>query len=283
MVALPARLGDRLTSRRPLPPILRSNLFKRIVVAGSVVGAILGGLWTAGTTGLIDPILWNLLQRAFSEGAINTLTFSIFVIPLGAILGFLIGWSRVSRHPILSWPAVVYIDIIRGIPPIVMILFAFFWLPTLIRVPGVTGVFFALWALVIHTSAYQAEIFRAGFQSVPRAQIDAAESLGLSRWQGMRYVVLPQTFRVVLPALGNEFAVVIKDTSLLAAIGAAELVFWGRNISQFTAFEFGAVEWALIIWLVVALLYFVVTYVIVQIVGAVEGAFRVPGLGSAAF
>lgn len=250
-----------------------------------MVAGVFASLGLSRFIGLIDARLWTLLERPLSEGALNTLTFSVTVIPLGAIFGFFLGWARVSRHPVLSWPATVYIDLVRGIPVLVMILFAFFWLPSLLQTPNrlQSGLFFAVMALVIHTSAYQAEVFRAGFQSVPQGQIEAAESLGLSRWQTMRYVVLPQTFRVTLPALGNEFAVIIKDTSLLAAIGAADLVFWGRNNVQFALYNYGIIEWVIALWLVIALVYFTITYVITQVVGAVEHAFRVPGLGSVAF
>lgn len=235
--------------------------------------------------GLIDPRLWALLVRPLSEGGTNTLIFSITIIPLGALIGFFLGWARVSRHPVLSWPASAYVDLVRGIPALVMILFAFFWIPSLFQSQDrfQSGIFFAVMALVIHTSAYQAEIFRAGFQSVPQGQIEAAESLGLTRWKTMRYVVLPQTFRITLPALGNEFAVIIKDTSLLAAIGAAELVYWGRNSVLYATYTYGIIEWVFTVWLVIALVYFVITYVITQVVGAVEHAFRVPGLGSVAF
>ncbi len=232
--------------------------------------------------GLIDPVLWDLLDDVLLEGALNTLLFSAIVIPAGAVVGFVLGWARVARHPIVSWPARVYVDLIRGIPAIVMILFAFFWLPLVFRQRG-AGEAFALIALIIHTSAYQAEIFRAGFQSVPRGQIEAAEAVGLSRGQVIRYCVLPQAFRVTLPALGNEFAVVIKDTSLLAAIGMAELVFLGRHSAETALIAYGVVEWVLLTWFLIALLYFIITYIVTQTVGAIEHAYRVPGLGSVAF
>ena len=203
---------------------------------------------------------------------------------IDVIIGFIIGWARFSRHPILSWPATVYVDLVRGIPPLILVLFAFFWLPTLFR--GTTfeaGLFFAVLALAIHTSAYQAEIFRAGFQSVVRGQIEAGQAVGLSHTQIMASVILPQTFRVTLPALGNEFALVIKDSSILAAVGAMDLVFWGRNSAQFALFQYGIIEWVMITWLVIALIYFVITYLVTHTVGTIEHSFRVPGLGSVAF
>lgn len=232
---------------------------------------------------MIPNNLWDLLQAPLSDGARNTLSFTVTVIPIGAVLGFFLGWSRVSKHPILSWPATAYVDVIRGIPPLVMIFFAFFWLPFVLlpsRETFAAGIAFAVIALAVHTSAYQAEIFRAGFQSVPQGQVEAAEALGLTRWQVMRHVVLPQAFRVTLPALGNEFANVVKDTTLLAAIGATDMAFWGRNNVQYA---FGNLEWVFTMWVVIAIFYFIITYIITQTVAAIEHRYRVPGLGSVAF
>ena len=274
---------QRRNWRRTGTAILENPTFNRAVLVTGVVSGVFLALGLARGLGYIDPRLWNLLELPVSEGAANTLKFSLTIIPIGAVIGFIMGWARVTRHPILSWPASVYVDIVRGTPALVMILFAFFWLPFVLRSRDPSaGLTYAVLALAIHTSAYQAEIFRAGFQSVPRGQIDAAEAIGLNRWQAMRHVVLPQTFRVTLPALGNEFAVIIKDTSLLAAIGALELVYWGRESAQY-ALSLGSIGWVISVWLVIALLYFVITYVITNMVGAVEHAFRVPGLGSVAF
>lgn len=270
---------------RIVSSIVRHRLFTRVAALVGVIAGVFLILWLARVWGFIDPLLWQFLQRPLSEGAWNTLLFSVTIIPLGVLIGFAIGWARFSRHPLLSWPAAVYVDVIRGIPQLVLILFAFFWLPFILQL-GATfeaGLSFAILALVIHTSAYQAEIFRAGFQSVSRGQIEAGEALGLSRLQIMRLVVLPQTFRVTLPALGNEFSLIIKDTSLLAIIGAGELVGWGRAAAGVAARDFGQIEWVIVTWIVIALVYFVITYLITQTVAAVEDAYRVPGLGSVAF
>jgi len=271
--------------RLSLNAALRNPLVRRAIFVASVVLFILLGLQVSLLIGWVNPALWGLLQAPLLEGAKNTFVFTAIIIPLGTGLGFLLGWARISRSPILRWPVMVYIDIVRGTPILVMILVAFFAVPLLLksRDTYAAGLYFALIALAIHTSAYQAEIFRAGFQSIPRAQVEAAESIGLSSWQAMRFVVLPQTFRIILPALGNEFAVIIKDTSLLSAIGATELVFLGRTQANEALYTFGRVEWVFTIWLIIALLYFVITYVINQVTAAIEHHYRVPGLGSVAF
>jgi polar amino acid transport system permease protein len=255
----------------------------RVLLVVGVVAGLYLVLGVARLTRLIDPVLWTLLQNPLSIGIQNTILFSVSVIALGTGIGFLAGWARVSGHPLLSWPAAAFVDVFRGLPPLVLILFAYFWLPFVLETDTYSsGLTFAVIALALHSGAYQAEIFRAGFQSVPRGQIEAAEAMGLSPGQSLQFVILPQTFRVTLPALGNEFANVIKDTSLLAAIGAADLVYWGRN-SAGSELALPHIEWVFAIWIIIALLYFIITYVITQAVAAVEEHFRVPGLGSVAF
>jgi len=262
--------------------VLDHPVTARVLIVVYVVAGIYLALGLGRLVGLIDPDLWILLSRLLSEGAGNTFLFSVTIIPIGTGIGFLLGWGRVSRHPLVSWPAAVYVDIVRGLPPLLLILFAYFWLPFILQMRGAfnAGLVFAVLALGIHSGAYQTEIFRAGFNSVARGQVEAAEAIGLTKRQAMRHVILPQTFRVTLPALGNEFANVIKDSSLLAAVGAADLVFWARNVQQFAFQELG---WVFVIWIIIALLYFVITYVITQVVSILEQAYRVPGLGSVSF
>ena len=134
-------------------------------------------------------------------------------------------------------------------------------------------------ALAFHSASYQTEIMRAGILSVPAGQIEAAYAMGLSRWRTLVDVVLPQAFRVALPALGNEFSSVIKDTSLLSAISAIELSFIGGVlVNGALAIDFNLI---FIIWTEIALLYFVLTYVVVRIVRFVENRSKVPGLQAA--
>ncbi len=262
---------------------VESPLADRVLFVTGVVAGLYLALGIARALRVIPPELWILLEAPLSEGAVTTIAITASVIPVGAIVGFFVGWARVTRHPILTWTSTAYVNVVRGIPPLVMIFFAFFWLPFVLlprRETFQAGLTLAVLALAAHTSAYQAEIFRAGFQSIPRGQIEAAESLGLRRWQIMRLVVLPQAFRVTLPALGNEFANVVKDTTLLAAIGATDLAFWGRNNVQYA---FGQLEWVFTMWIVIAIFYFIITYIITQTVAAVEHHYRVPGLGSVSF
>jgi His/Glu/Gln/Arg/opine family amino acid ABC transporter permease subunit len=280
------RRGELRFGRGPSPVrrwILAHPRLSRATFAVSVVVVLLTILAVARVTKALDPNLWQLLERPLVDGARNTIIFSLTIIPLGLGIGFSVGWARFSRHPIISWPATVYVDFIRGVPPLVLILFAFFWIPSLFAGASFeSGLWFAVFALAMHTGAYQAEIFRAGFQSVARGQIEAGEAVGLSKGQVMSNVILPQTFRVTLPALGNEFALVIKDSSLLSIVGANDLAYWGKQ-SELGLLRLGSIEWVMLGWLIIALVYFVVTYMVTQAVGAVEQSYRVPGLGSVAF
>lgn len=205
------------------------------------------------------------------------------ILPFGFGLGFLIGWARTTRSLILRGLGSVYVDFFRSMPPIALIVFA-----ALIggielkgsnldpyQIHNVT-LWLGVFALGLHTAAYQAEIVRAGILSVPAGQTDASDAVGVSRLRSMFVVVLPQAFRVSLPALGNEFSSSIKDTSLLFTIGWLELsgaAFVQVSIA-YTTYLYGS----LIIWIEAAFLYFVLTYIVTRTVRGVEDLFKVPGL-----
>ena len=135
-------------------------------------------------------------------------------------------------------------------------------------------------ALTFHTSAYQAEIMRAGILSVPSGQTEAADAVGISRVRSMFVVTLPQAFRISLPALGNEFSSVIKDTSLLYVIGWYELSGTAFSLLPSTLVGRGSypIIGSLVIWIIAAFLYFAVTFLVTRTVRVVEDLFKVPGL-----
>jgi His/Glu/Gln/Arg/opine family amino acid ABC transporter permease subunit len=205
------------------------------------------------------------------------------VIPVGFAIGFLVGWARTTNSIVLRGFAGIYVDFFRSMPPIVLIAFAY--LIGLIALKPVISDYFlrqslALWlavgALALHTAAYQAEIIRAGILSVPAGQSEAADALGMSRGRSMFLVVLPQAFRVSLPALGNEFSSVLKDTSLLSVIGWLELS--GIGFIDVNAALLQSLTGPFYVWVEIAILYFVLTYSINFVVRLVEDASRVPGL-----
>ncbi len=231
------------------------------------------------------PYAENLLPT-LAKGLVVTLQLNAVVIPLGFTLGFFLGWARTTKSKLMRGIGAVYVEIFRGLPPIVLIFFSFL-ISTLAIAKATANPFIArdvsLWlgavALSFHSGAYQTEIVRAGIFSVPAGQIEAAESIGMTQRQTMFLVTLPQAFRVSLPALGNEFASVIKDTSLLNVIGWLELGQIGiLQASSAIRVDFNLV---FIVWVEIALLYFVITFVVIRAVRLIENHFKVPGLEAA--
>lgn len=205
------------------------------------------------------------------------------IIPLGFGVGFLVGWARTSRSLVLRGFAAYYVDFFRSMPPIALIFFASLFAALALKDTTVDPFLvhdITLWAGVValglHTAAYQAEIVRAGILSVPAGQTEAADSVGVSRLRSMFLVVLPQAFRISLPALGNEFSSVIKDTSLLSIIGWFELS--GVAQAQASLALNVYLRGSLVIWFETAMLYFVLTYVVTRTVRVIEDLFKVPGL-----
>ncbi len=169
------------------------------------------------------------------KGALITLQLAVVSVFLGLIAGSLIGIARLSAIKPLRWAARAYIDFFRGTPLLVQIFMIYFGLPPLFQAVGLSFTFnrfaAAIVALSCNSAAYIAEIVRGGIQSIETGQSEAAQSLGLDSVQTLRYVILPQAFRRMLPPLGNEFITLLKDTSLVAVIGFEELFRQGQLIA----------------------------------------------------
>jgi arginine/lysine/histidine/glutamine transport system substrate-binding and permease protein len=177
------------------------------------------------------------------QGALVTLQLTVFSVFLGLVSGSLIGIIRLSHIAPLRWIARGYVDFFRGTPLLVQIFMIYFGIPALIQSLGLSfslnRFVAAVVALSLNSAAYIAEIVRAGIQSIETGQSEAAQSLGLSSAQTMRFVLFPQAFRRMLPPLGNEFISMLKDTSLVAIIGFEELFRKGQLIvaQNYRAFE----------------------------------------------
>ncbi len=195
------------------------------------------------------PFLVGILPH-LGKGALMTIELTIISVGIGVVIGIFGGIARVSRNPILLIPSTIYVEVIRGTPLLAQLFLVYFGLPSLgINLPPFTA---AVIAMGINSGAYVTEIFRGGIQSIERGQMEAARSLGLSYLQAMRYIILPQAFKRILPPLGNEFIAMLKDSSLASTIAIAELMRVGREITSrtFRSFEVLAV---------VALLYLAIT------------------------
>jgi general L-amino acid transport system permease protein len=195
--------------------------------------ATLVGLWS----GIVIAVIWVMSPVRLDQigGLYLTLLLAVVAISLSFPVGVLVGIGRVSRLPVIRGFATLYIELIRGIPLIALLLW-FFVFVTLLSGDAVTRVARAMIALTIFTSAYVGEIVRAGIQSVPRGQTEAARAVGLSAMQTMGHVVLPQAVKNMIPALVGQFISLFKDTSLTVIIGLSELVGTGRSLLAITQY-----------------------------------------------
>jgi arginine/lysine/histidine transport system permease protein len=271
---------------------LSHNKQALIRVAEIAVGliAVLALLQWAFSFSLLDAGFWTAFAfpsqgtGLLFRGLLGTLEFTAIVIPTGLAFGFLWGWARASQWRFLSWPTTVIIEFLRGVPPVILVIFAYFFGTAFVPRgldPFAGAVLIAAFAIGLHTGAYQAEIFRAGFQSVPRGQVEAAEALGMTRRQTMANIVLPQALRLSLPPLGNEFSNVIKDTALLAAIGASELFGIGLEFNSRAVTVPGHGSWLFLLWVTIAAAYYVLNFAVSQAMRYMERRMAVPGLGGA--
>ncbi|MFD2191823.1 amino acid ABC transporter permease [Pistricoccus aurantiacus] len=185
------------------------------------------------------------------KGIPYTLLISFSGLAIGFVIGILFGLMRVSRMVWLRIPAVVYIEVFRGTPVLVQVLFIFYGLPQILGGP-INALVAGIAAIAVNSGAYISEIVRGGVQSIERGQREASLSLGLSRLQAFRYIIWPQALRRMIPALGNQGIISIKDTSLFSVIGVGELV---RQGQIYIATTFSALE----VYFMVALLYLAIT------------------------
>ena len=209
-------------------------------------------------------LIWNSLPLLLA-GAGVTIEITAIAVGLGFVFGLITSVCRLSGVKILNILAVCYVNIIRGTPLLVQIFLIYFALPMIIG-ERINPFVAAVAACSVNSGAYVAEIFRAGIQSVDKGQMEAGRSLGLSWMQTMRYIILPQAFKHVIPPLGNEFISMTKETSLVSVIGFEELTRRGQLIIAKT---YGSFE----IWLTVAFIYLVMTFTIAQVVSYLERRF----------
>ncbi|TFE23368.1 amino acid ABC transporter permease [Cohnella luojiensis] len=175
-------------------------------------------------------IIWDYFPL-FMRGTLYTIGISVSGIILGSILGLLIGFGNMSSRWYLRLPMRGYIHFFRGTPLLLQILIVHYGV--VYNVLGTTdAIVAAIVALALNAAAYTAEIYRAGIQSIDRGQSEAAKSLGMTHFQMMRYIIVPQAVKRMIPAFGNEFIVLIKDSSLVAVIAAPELMYWSRAASS---------------------------------------------------
>ncbi|HEX8709741.1 MAG TPA: amino acid ABC transporter permease, partial [Pyrinomonadaceae bacterium] len=211
---------------------------------------------------------FELIRRAlpaFLAGVWWTARLALLSLFLGLPIGLLLALARVQSSRLLRAPAAVYVEVMRGTPLLVQILFIYFVLPTFgISIPAFWS---GIIALTLNCAAYIAEIFRAGILSIDAGQMEAARSLGMTYSQAMRRIILPQTFRRVVPPLTNEGIALLKDSSLVSVIGITELARTGQELaSRYAA--------PLTIWPVVAIFYLLLTFPLTRVAEYLERRWR---------
>ncbi len=203
----------------------------------------------------------QLLLRAMGQ----TLLLALCGLFFACILGLIFGLLAVIKNRICNVIAAIFVDVIRGVPLIVLAYFIYFGVPyflnTLIKLPT-TVTLSALQAgticLALNCGAYMAEIIRGGIQSVDKGQMEAARSLGLPYWRAMYRVVLPQAIRTMIPSIINQFIITLKDTSILSIIGFPELVNTAKNVVANTFMSFQT-------WGIVAVMYLIVITILSRV------------------
>jgi len=222
----------------------------------------------------LNPILqsiWPIIR----DGVPTTVLLTLGLLGLGLLAGFPIAFAQVYGYRPLRWLCKGYEQIFRGIPALVLILIFHSGLARSFNVllPTFTS---ALIALGLRSSAYQSQIFRGAIQAVSSGQMLAARSIGMSKMQAIRHIILPQAFRLSIPPWTNEFSSVLKDTSLASAIGVIELMKKATLLMPTIQYRMGA-RWILVLLMVAALIYLVLTYAGNWGLGFLENRVRIPG------
>ncbi|HDD0432216.1 TPA: ABC transporter permease subunit [Staphylococcus aureus] len=199
----------------------------------------------------------------FLKGIKITILISLIGVALGSILGAFVALMKLSKIKIISWIASIYIEILRGTPMLVQVFIVFFGITAALGL-DISALVCGTIALVINSSAYIAEIIRAGINAVDKGQMEAARSLGLNYRQTMKSVIMPQAIKNILPALGNEFVTLIKESSIVSTIGVGEIMFNAQVVQGISFDPFTPL-------LAAAALYFVLTFVLTRIMNMIEG------------
>ncbi|MDD2374468.1 MAG: amino acid ABC transporter permease [Eubacteriales bacterium] len=167
--------------------------------------------------------------QTFIPAAWMTLRITFFGILFGVLLGIIFALFRISKYKFLTWPAKLYIGVIRGTPLLLQLMLIYFGLVNIVMIDRIPS---AIIALGIHNGAYIAEIFRGAIQSIDRGQKEAGISLGMTGFQVMKRIILPQAFKRAIPPLSNQFIIALKDSSLASAVGVKELLLHSRQLAS---------------------------------------------------
>lgn len=224
--------------------------------------AFIGSLILLGGLVLLKPDPYLEIIAFVPDGILVTFQVTLGAIVLALAIGLFIGLGRLSANRLVNGLASLYVEVIRGIPLLVQLFYIYFALGRVVQLPAITS---AIIAMAICYGAYMGEIFRAGIQSIPKGQMEAALSLGMTKTQAMYYVILPQAIRVILPPIGNEFVALLKDSSLVSILAVADILRRGREYASETFAYFET-------YTVVALVYLIITLFFSKLISLLEEA-----------
>jgi len=228
----------------------------------------------------LQPDPYKRILIFVKDGINITMSVTLISFFLVLILGLIGGLGRLAKNPIISGIASVYVEVVRGVPLLVQLLFWYFAFPSVVQQIGVllniealknylaNPVGMAIMGLTFCYGAYMSEIYRAGIQSIAKGQMEAARSLGMTHIQAMQHVIIPQAVRVILPPVGNEFISLLKDSSLVSVVAVADMTRRGR---EFMAANFIPLQ----TWVMIALLYLVLTLFSARVVTWIEKRTRI--------
>lgn len=220
---------------------------------------------------VIKPDVFLEIYRFIPDGLISTLVVTLASIVIASVISIAVGVGRVL-HPALNKILSIYVEVVRGIPLFVQLFYVYFVLGSVLPLPRIVA---AIAAMSLCYGAYMAEIVRAGIISISKSQIEAALSLGMGRFQAFRYVIIPQALRVILPPFGNEYIMLLKDSSLISVIAVTDIMQRTRQYATRTFNYFEA-------FTVCALVYLVLTLLFSKIVYRLEKRFSRQGSAAAA-
>jgi polar amino acid transport system permease protein len=225
--------------------------------------------WRISFFGTLAIIAYLLITRPdpyldiikyLPDGIVVTFKVTFASIGLALVLGLIAGLGRISKNKFFNLAASTYIEVVRGIPLLVQLFYIYFALGHLVRVPDLAA---AIIAMGFCYGAYMGEVFRAGINSIDEGQTEASLSLGFNRSQTMRYVILPQAWRTILPPVGNEFIALLKDTSLVSILAVSDILRRGREFASESFLYFET-------YTMIALIYLLITLVLSKLLSNME-------------
>lgn len=222
-----------------------------------VIILLIGGI--LALIGIVRSPVYVETYHFLAPGIIVTIKLAVLAYALAMVLGLIAALGQLSKNPLFYTPARLYVEMVRGVPLLVQLIYiAFVVTPVLADLTGIrwfrNDIVRAVLGLGIGYGAYLAEIYRAGIESIPRGQREAARSLGMTSWQAMRHIILPQAIRVILPPLGNDFVAMLKDSSLASVISVTELTYSGSLLNARTFRSFQTYNMVALLYLIMSLL-----------------------------